>query len=150
MPAAALGILLFIWLMAIFLFFPEAERPNDREASSIAVLVASSLAAGVRIIVYCAVLHPPISLAGRVATGRFFIPRYDLVFVAPIVAPIAGWLVFRALQIDGFTQSLPIASGLGVALFILLAGGPGVRSWALTGHHRIRGASFWSGAIKEI
>jgi hypothetical protein len=150
LSAAAFGVLLFAWIMAIILLFPEVERSSNRESSSIAVLIASSIGAGIRIIVYCAVLHPPISLAGRFATGQFFIPRYDRVLATPILTPIAAWIVFHTLQFDGLTQSLPIASGLGAALFILLAGGPSIRTWALTGNHRIRGASFWSGALKRI
>jgi hypothetical protein len=112
-------------------------------------------------------LRPPLSLAGRVATGRWIIPGYDRVLVAPILAVAVS--VFTVLAL--LHESLEVASrprtaaglgrvavpalyraasdpalhasvAVGLVLLIALTVGPSHRRWLLTGTFRIRPGPF--------
>ena len=90
-----------------------------------------------RLGVYCTYFHPPIDFWGRIFTGRWIIPGYDKVFVAPLLALVVG----ISIPIVGFNAGiremyyLPIA--MGMVLFISLISGPTLSDWSLTGRHRI-------------
>jgi hypothetical protein len=112
-------------------------------------------------------LWPPLSLAGRVATGRWIIPGYDRVFVAPLLAIAVS--VFTVLAL--LHESLEVASrprtaagleqfavpalyraasdpalrasvAVGLVLLIAQTVGPSHRRWLLTGTFRIRPGPF--------
>jgi hypothetical protein len=51
----------------------------------------------VRLFVYVSECRPPISLLGRVATRRLIIPRYDRVFVAPILTIFTAFILPYAI-----------------------------------------------------
>jgi hypothetical protein len=89
--------------------------------------------------------RPPISLAGRFRTGRWIIPGYDQVFVAPLLAILAVVVLPPLLiRIDsGWTAANAIT--IGTAALVVLTVGPSYRRWALTGEHRI--APDRSGAV---
>ncbi len=82
-------------------------------------------------------LRPPITLGGRLMTGRPIIPGYDKIFPTPLLglclAAGIGWVGFRfgaPPEIHG-----PIAMTAG--LMILTLGGPSLKRWRLTGTHTI-------------
>jgi hypothetical protein len=91
----------------------------------------------IRLAVYCDGYAPPLSLVGRLIHGRWIIPGYDQVFVAPLLAIVVGvsaWVVPRLTALDPLVTT-PIAFDL--TLWILLGVGPGLQVWRLTGNHRI-------------
>ena len=79
----------------------------------------------------------PISLFGRLATGRWIIPGYDRVFLACLLAVLA----VMGGEIVLYRFAVPIAIGQRVVVsawvYLLLAVGPSLRNWELTGEHRI-------------
>jgi hypothetical protein len=108
-------------------------------------------------------LWPPISLAGRVATGRWLIPGYDRVLVAPLLAVAVfvftvlalldvspkvaspprtaaglGQVVVPALYRAASDPVLQASVAVGLVLLITLTVGPSRRRWLLTGTFRIR------------
>jgi hypothetical protein len=94
-------------------------------------------AAAVRLAIYCGNYWWPISLRGRLSTGRFIIPRFDRVFVAPLLAlavQIAGLYVTVKLQ---YGDPLWFAAWSSFAAWILVNAGPSLAEWQLTGGHRI-------------
>ena len=79
----------------------------------------------------------PISLRGRMSTGRLIIPEYDKIFVAKLMAIAAGVLLPQILLPLGF----PAAATAFVTMFaIVLAAaglGPTLTTWSLTGEYRM-------------
>ncbi len=101
----------------------------------------------VRCLIYVPGYAPPISFFGRLFTGRWIIPSYDKVLVAPLLAWLASLLVLGVL-VFVFDQplrskdwppliELVVAAPLPVCLMILFGVGPTLRDWQLTGGHRI-------------
>jgi hypothetical protein len=84
----------------------------------------------------------PISLAGRFATGRWIIPAYDRVFLAPALMVAAVCLVPRVLIGAGIGYPLVNALTSSIVASIALTAGPSVRRWILTGGHRIAMGNF--------
>jgi hypothetical protein len=79
---------------------------------------------------------PPVSLAGRVATGRFIIPSYDIVFAAPALA-IIGWLALPIALIGiGVWPFIAWPITTAVTTAILLGAPPRYETWHFTGHFR--------------
>lgn len=104
-------------------------------------------AAGIRVGIYVAGHWPPLSLLGRLATGRFIIPGYDRVFAAPLVAlllAIFGPQFFMQLGL----ATLPACTLSVLAqLLALTCLGPDLQTWRLTGQHRI--AEFGNSSLAQ-
>jgi hypothetical protein len=80
---------------------------------------------------------PPISLSGRFATFRWFIPGYDQALfglLAPIVMVPVVIVAGQSLGV-GFAHSIPVA--IAVLVFLVLSMPPSLRKWRLTGQHRL-------------
>lgn len=80
---------------------------------------------------------PPISLPGRLATGRLVIPRYDVIFVAPVLAVAAAAVGPVCAAALGQPAYLGSAIGSGVAFAVLLTMGPERARWQLTAPARL-------------
>jgi hypothetical protein len=112
--------------------------PEGREVlPSLALLFGSMGCILGRPLTYCAIHWPPISLWGRIRTGRWIIPGYDEVFVASLCALLAA----IAAPLAGLALGLPVEIvypiALSLVLLITLNMGPTLRRWRLTGNHRI-------------
>jgi len=89
-----------------------------------------------RLITYLPGYAPPISLLGRIRTGRIIVPGYDQVFIAPLTAIIVPALlnIYRPAGIpDDVFHPTAVAAGL----LAILGMGPDLKVWRLTGNHRI-------------
>jgi hypothetical protein len=110
---------------------------QESQALSQLVLGIAPLVALVRIVGYVVKHAAPISLFGRLLTGRWIIPGYDRVFLASlytcVAVALAEGLVYQ-LNIPAVIGQ-PLVVALGV--FLLLSVGPTYRNWQLTGSHRI-------------
>jgi hypothetical protein len=89
-----------------------------------------------RLYAYCINHWPPISLWGRLWTGCWIIPRYDQVFVAPLLTAgvaIGGmvWL-FRLAEADSLWLAQAAGGLFALILAITSLAGPSHRSWRLT------------------
>jgi len=95
-----LGWLAFCILTAIMAFDPGVASGLSEQYAKLQLTVVWAevqhifwiIAIGcalVRAATYCATYWPPISLLGRLATGRLIIPGYDKVFIAPICTILA-------------------------------------------------------------
>jgi hypothetical protein len=112
-----------------------------------------SMAAVIRVYLYMITHRWPISFWGRIWTLRWIIPRYDVIFVAPLLAEaillstqwLAGGLpMFNNPLMNGLPNPvndwLAIGcSSIGIAAFslVLLVMGPVLERWRLAGTHRI-------------
>lgn len=81
--------------------------------------------------------RPPISLAGRLQTGRWIIPSYDRVFVAPLLAPVVSILLWVVLLNCELPPILGATTGVCLVLLILLTAGPDRPTWLLTAPSRM-------------
>lgn len=82
----ALSLLPAWWAFAAIEVLPE------KAAIGVAMLCVYFLPfqVGIRSLVYLAVYWPPISLWGRIVTGRWIIPGYDQALAAPLLATVLG------------------------------------------------------------
>src|SRR5262249_12037823 len=90
-----------------------------------------------RLSLYLSGYLPPISIWGRLTTGRWIIPGYDKVFVAPLLAVgLAAWMSTEILN-RNLDPRVYVPMVTFVFLAIFLGMGPSLKAWRLTGNHRI-------------
>jgi hypothetical protein len=104
-----------------------------------------------RIVIYMKAHRWPIGLSGRFSTGRWIIPRYDVIYIAPVLAaiiiPASQWgavamVIWKFGRLQPFQQfywPAAICSSLGIATasLLLLVMGPALERWRLAAPHRI-------------
>ena len=119
-----------------------AAQPDPREGSQmsfvlfLAVLIGSCM---FRFFRYAIEHRPPISIFGRIATGRLIIPGYDRILAAPLCMLVVGAISPIALRDVGMSDviAFPISISVSLVLLIAMNMGPSYERWRLTGHHRI-------------
>lgn len=112
--------------------------PGDRFGLLLTILFVGSVLVPVgRLMRYTSGYQAPISLAGRIFTGRWIIKGYDQVFVAPALSFWVGVTIPVALLMTGLPPELAVPPGLAASLAIGLGLGPDLKTWRLTGHHRL-------------
>lgn len=103
----------------------------------LAVRAASMLLCFGRILTYASSCRPPINAAGRLATGRWIIPGYDQIFVAPLLTLLIG--LGGPILLWHWRTSAPLAAG--ISMFAIVAVtfgmGPTLSTWHLTGEYRV-------------
>jgi hypothetical protein len=102
------------------------------------ILLFGLSAAGMRLLIYCAAVVTPFNLWSRIATGRLVIPGFDRVFVTPAVAVLAATIGGMVVRRSGTWLLVAESAVVAVVCFVLLAGGPTLQNWLLTGQHRFR------------
>jgi hypothetical protein len=131
----ALSLLAGVWAYALIANGPDAD--SQVGISVFVCLIPVLIATATRLVLYCGNYWPPLSLLGRLATGRFVIVRYDRVLVAPLMALLvlaAGCLLFLRTG-QGVTWGMPLV--LAIGLWFNLNLGPRLLAWRLTGGHRL-------------
>ena len=116
------------------------DRPPDFDTAAL-LISACVLGAMVcvlgRILIYALTCWPPISLWGRIRTGRWIIPGYDRVFVAPLLSVLPAAVLLPLIPVLGLPWLLAGPACLAVTVWITLNVGPSLTEWKLTGKHRI-------------
>lgn len=131
LDACLISLLCGWWTYVILSFFPDGSL-------ALLLFIMLSFPAFSRLHLYCAGHRPPISLWGRLAKFRWIIPSHDRVYVAPLLAVVAGMVLHHQLH-RVFAFSVPFSTGVTVVLvfLILLTTGPTYERWTLTGNNRI-------------
>ena len=113
----------------------EAVVSDDFYSSTVVFVCTCS---AWRLIAYGWRCASPISIAGRIATGRLIVFGYDRMVVVPAMAIAAALLSYRFLSWlgVGLSMKLPVVVFLGI--FVNTFFGPTLANWRLTGMHRIR------------
>jgi hypothetical protein len=127
----------FLWSLLLTWWLHVIQWVNAEPFSlfwigSIAVLVAL-----VRIFTYGSIHKPPISLLGRIFTGRLIIPRYDKIYVAPICILLAGTVLPFSLRRLGLGTVWNFELCFFLIFFLSLSLPPTLNEWRLTGAYRI-------------
>jgi hypothetical protein len=131
----AISLLAGAWAHAALSLCPDAE---SRTGTSIIVCVApASIATLIRIIRYCGNYWPPISVLGRLATGRIIVQRYDRVLVAPLLSFLVLFLGMNISMPDRAVGTWDMPLVMTVCLWLTLSLGPSLQEWRLTGGHRL-------------
>ncbi|MHC5538937.1 hypothetical protein ACYOEI_12015 [Singulisphaera rosea] len=121
-----------------FVFLGKLEEPRERVAAARDISVFMIMVmAGIRTLVYVLKGLPPISLLGRLATGRWIIPGYDQIFMASIVTCVAPFVIALGLRQIGASDEVIGSMAIASALFVVLKTGPRLETWGLTGRLRI-------------
>jgi hypothetical protein len=107
-------------------------------SSPAAILVFAAMAALARFAIYCSGLGPSFNLWGRLASGRIIVPGFDRVVVTPLIVLALAITGGVAIRHSGSWYPVASACVVGLIWFALLAGGPTMRKWILTGQHRYR------------
>jgi hypothetical protein len=102
-----------------------------------AVVMVGAVAAFIRLAVYLNGTAAPISLLGRLRTLRPVIPGYDVAWLAPALALVACIGVLLGSEGLGWSGPLRGAVSVGATLLIVFNLGPSLKTWRLTGYHRI-------------
>jgi hypothetical protein len=91
-----------------------------------------------RLVAYVANNRPPISLRGRIATGRWILPGYDRVLIAPLCAAMTALVGVEVAALSPPQYRIVIYPlAMAATLIVALNMGPSMKQWQLTGHHRI-------------
>lgn len=90
-----------------------------------------------RLALYMTSVNPPISLLGRLATGRWIIPKYDRIFVAPLLSLCFALLPLLHLGWGGVPLPLVCALCGALSAGIALAMGPRLGEHQLTSPGRM-------------
>jgi hypothetical protein len=122
------------WLLHVFVWWQRGVPGGN----SLVMFLYMGLLAGVytRLTTYLPGYLPPISLLGRLRTGRIIVPGYDQVFVAPLIAVIVPALM-NAYRPAGIPDDIFHPAAVAAGLLALLGMGPDLKVWRLTGNHRI-------------
>ncbi len=125
-----------------------APADSERwEASRDAAVVVIGVAVVARLVRYTEAHGPPLGVLARLATRRFLIPSYDVVFVTPLVMLALGFglpHLLRGVVSDGLAWSIAIFAALACGVL----GGPDWQRWRLTAEHTIRVDGTTSGGLQ--
>lgn len=92
----------------------------------------------IRISLYMEKTAPPLSLLGRIFTGRLIIPGYDRVLIAPIAAILTTIACAVATNQFHFPYIIAAPVTTMAVLLILTLSGPSLKRWRLTGSYRLK------------
>lgn len=129
---AFIGLLVFWWVHVI-------TWGAAQEGFSVMILYpfAIGLIVLMRLLCYIAGYRPPISLLGRLRTGRLVIPGYDQVFLAPAAVALTGIFGPMVLKSLGVPGTLALEMSFALSIFAAVTFPPSVERWHYTGQHRI-------------
>jgi hypothetical protein len=123
--------LLLTWWLHILTWL--IEEPIPFGLIGVAVFILGL----VRLLAYVCGYMPPISILGRIRTGRLIIPGYDKVFLAPVIVIVTGMCLPAILGYLGVGYWLSSELTVFLVLFEAMALPPKLKDWRLTAPCRI-------------
>lgn len=126
------------WALYCLLARVQLEKGGEMKLGVFVVMgIGGVIAALARWAVYGGNHVSPISLAGRLRTGRVILPRHDVVFVAPLAGALLAGFMPLALLSAGCSPAAAIGLAVAAALLVLINAPPTVARWQLTAQCRI-------------
>jgi hypothetical protein len=136
--AAAVGsALVGWWVFAVLQLAWPAEEAMAPIAQGMVVLFGLLLGF-IRWATYASGFGAPITLRGRLSTGRLVIPGYDKILVAPICILAAAIAWPEVAGRLGLGAPATIGTGYALLLFLVATLPPALGNWKLTGDHHLR------------
>jgi hypothetical protein len=112
--------------------------PQDRNMILLMILVFEAPAlAMLRLSIYRPGYAPPMHLWGRIVTLRWIIPRYHQIYVGPVCTLITPWAFLYVSARWRIPLEFAVPPAVALTLYVALSCKPSLRSWRLTGRHRI-------------
>ena len=108
------------------------------------------LLAVARLLIFMGDYRPPVSISGRLATGRLLLPGYDKAFLPSIFAVLAGYampMLFAQLAVPPIGA---FSASIFVVVLLLLTLKPTLREWHYTGHHRLLPGALANALYKKL
>jgi hypothetical protein len=133
----AAGLALSVGWLQFCLFFHFRDVPDILNAYMTTYLWIVVFFVFGRLWVYLWGYAPPISVFGRLATGRLVIPGYDVALLAPLIATIVACTLPELLTRLEVAPSFAYPISASVVAWLALTLPPQREAWQLTGHHRI-------------
>jgi hypothetical protein len=109
----------------------------EKEVFAVCYFVVLLGAAFIRLFSYLSFGLPPISIAGRIVTGRLIIPGYDKIFIAPICVALVGFFMPEILMDLGISKMLSYKISFFIFMMLAFTLPPTLKNWCFTGFHRI-------------
>jgi hypothetical protein len=129
------------WIYALCSAIPVPDSPLAlAEIHMFATLWLLCVACGaglIRLMTYCASHQSPLLLWGRIRTGRFLIPGYDVVAATPLAVLALGIVCYPTLAWLGCPTALASAITSTLLIGLSLTGRPRLRQWQLTAPARL-------------
>jgi hypothetical protein len=137
--ALAVSLLVGWWLYAIAYNGPSVRSSSNEIALVCVTFVAfvSLAAALIRLGIYITGYASPISLWGRLATGRLIIPSHDNAWLSAALIPVIGIASQMALTSLGLRPMHSVPLSCAALIFAALTLPPSRRHYQLTGEHRM-------------
>lgn len=131
------AILLGWWYFVLFSFTLHQVDAAVGQAIVYSAVLTVSVAG--RLFWYCYPCAPPINLWGRLFTGRWIIPAYDVALVAPLVTLLFGWLApIGCIATLGMKSIVALSCCLSANVLLITLSGPAWERWQLTCPCRFR------------
>lgn len=136
----------FLWVAGmVFVALQNAGNPNrglnlgfTQFLMSKAIFWTTMVIVIRRIAIYIYGRRPPLTLFGRLFTGRWIIPSYDQILLAPLMAVILAAAGGTLVWWPGNPAPLATAGVVeAVLLLVGLTSGPTLEKWRLTASHRV-------------
>jgi hypothetical protein len=127
-------------LPAWWAFAASANAPSDETAAVMLGMPLMYLVPALlswRCWIYLANCRPPISLWGRIMTGRWIIPGYDRALAAPLMTPCLVIGLFIVGHQWHISLRFVFTACIAGALLVTINMGPSLRVWRLTGAYRL-------------
>jgi hypothetical protein len=146
---AWVSLALLAWLL--YAVAPPAASAEDVHRFALPVLLFGPwVVAGIRLLVYISSHLPPLSLFGRLFTGRLIIGGYDVVFLTPLATAIVGLPLYAGLQLCLLPPQAALGISIAIVLGTALTGPPRLRHWRLTAPLHIWPVGKVAGRIEEV
>jgi len=126
------------WILyCVLARFEELALPDSFAGALAFAAIIGVLLSLIRFGIYCGGHWSPLSLRGRIATGRLIIPGYDYVLLAPLAAAVMAPALPALLHRAGASPAAAFGLSASAFLIVLLLARPTLSEWKLTGHHRM-------------
>lgn len=136
------------WTSCLLPLFPD---PGTRLGAGIlALLVMGLFAVFGRLQIYMSLYRCPISLWGRLLTGRWIIPGYDRCLVGPLLSLLAVPAVILPCLAARIPPDIFLPTTLSAVILVNLITPPALKEWRLTGKHRILEGQFYQRQDSEF
>jgi hypothetical protein len=134
-----LDALLVSMLVGFWLFCGQSLIAGQRDKLALPGFFLSlvPIVAGARLSDYVTGYAPPISLWGRICTGRWIVPGYDKIFVAPLVSLLTLPAVLGSSIAVGLPLEIAMPAAVAAAVATALLIPPRLEDWRLTGKYRM-------------
>ncbi len=113
-------------------------RSTNAEPTPELFMIFAFIAAFMRLGIYLNGTTAPFHFWARFVWGRILVPGYDQIFLTPVFVAIVGILGATLIKHSGSAFALSESGTFAFIWYLLLAGGPTLQAWALTGQHGFR------------